>query len=56
MVKMCIRDSAYIGKLHADFPTKNNPQRPGTYVSDAVPKWEGARAAGYAGLLRLRQS
>lgn len=33
-------DCAYIGKLHADFPTKNNPQRPGTYVSDAVPEWD----------------
>ena len=33
-------DCAYIGKLHADFPTKNNPQRPGTYVSNAVPEWD----------------
>ena len=30
-------DCAYIGKLHADHPTKNNPQRPGPYVSYAVP-------------------
>ena len=33
-------DCAYIGKLHVDYPTKNNPQRPGTYVSDAVPEWD----------------
>lgn len=33
-------DCAYIGKLHADFPTRNNPQRPGTYVSDSVPEWD----------------
>lgn len=33
-------DCAYIGKLHADAPTRNNPQRPGTYVSDAVPEWD----------------
>lgn len=33
-------DCAYIGKLHVDHPTKNNPQRPGTYVSDAVPEWD----------------
>ena len=33
-------DCAYIGKLHVDFPTKNNPQRPGTYVSDDVPEWD----------------
>lgn len=33
-------DCAYIGKLHVDFPTRNNPQRPGTYVSDAVPEWD----------------
>lgn len=33
-------DCAYIGKLHIDFPTRNNPQRPGTYVSDDVPEWD----------------
>lgn len=33
-------DCAYIGKLHVDFPTPNNPQRPGTYVSDVVPEWD----------------
>ena len=33
-------DCAYIGKLHVDHPTKNNPQRPGTYVSDMVPEWD----------------
>ena len=31
---------AYIGKLHAHFPTKNNPQRPGTYVNDDKPCWD----------------
>ena len=33
-------DCAYIGKLHAHFPTKNNPQRPGTYVNDDHPCWD----------------
>ncbi|MEG2061061.1 MAG: sulfatase [Alistipes sp.] len=33
-------DCAYIGKLHVDAPTRNNPQRPGTYVSDDVPEWD----------------
>ncbi|MCH5335601.1 MAG: sulfatase [Alistipes sp.] len=33
-------DCAYIGKLHADFPTRNNPQRPGTYVSDEQEVWD----------------
>lgn len=31
---------AYIGKLHADFPTKNNPQNPGTYVEEKKPAWD----------------
>ena len=31
---------AYIGKLHVDYPTKNNPQNPGTYVSDLDPVWD----------------
>ena len=30
-------DCAYFGKLHADFPTPNDPQRPGKYVEDRVP-------------------
>jgi len=33
-------DCAYIGKLHVDAPTKNNPQCPGTYVSDRRPEWD----------------
>lgn len=33
-------DCAYIGKLHVDFPTPNNPQAPGTYVSDRRPEWD----------------
>ena len=32
-------DCAYFGKLHADFPTPNDPQRPGKYVEDRVPAW-----------------
>lgn len=31
---------AYFGKLHTDFPTPNNPQNPGTYVSDVRPVWD----------------
>ena len=30
-------DCAYFGKLHADFPTPNDPQRPGKYVEDRIP-------------------
>ncbi len=33
-------DCAYIGKLHVDHPTRNNPQRPGSYVSDLDPEWD----------------
>lgn len=33
-------DCAYIGKLHADFPTPNNPENPGHYVEDAKPVWD----------------
>ncbi|GAB1415063.1 sulfatase [Paludibacter sp.] len=33
-------DCAYIGKLHVDFPTKNNPQNPGTYVEAKNPVWD----------------
>lgn len=33
-------DCAYIGKLHVDYPTRNNPQQPGTYVSDRNPEWD----------------
>ncbi len=32
-------DCAYFGKLHADFPTPNDPQRPGKYVEDRIPAW-----------------
>ena len=31
---------AYIGKLHVDYPTPNNPQAPGTYVEDEDPVWD----------------
>lgn len=30
----------YVGKLHADCPTKNDPANPGHYVSDSVPEWD----------------
>lgn len=33
-------DCAYIGKLHADYPTPNDPQRPGHYVEDSSPVWD----------------
>ena len=33
-------DCAYIGKLHVDFPTPNDPQRPGHYVNDNTPEWD----------------
>lgn len=33
-------DCAYIGKLHVDFPTRNNPQNPGTYVEGQEPVWD----------------
>jgi arylsulfatase A-like enzyme len=33
-------DCAYFGKLHVDYPTKNNPQNPGTYVEDRNPVWD----------------
>lgn len=33
-------DCAYIGKLHADFPTPNDPERPGRYVEDRLPAWD----------------
>lgn len=31
---------AYIGKLHTDHPTPNDPDRPGQYVEDRVPAWD----------------
>lgn len=31
---------AYIGKLHADAPTKNDPANPGHYVSERRPEWD----------------
>lgn len=31
---------AYIGKFHADHPTPNNPQQPGTYVESRIPAWD----------------
>lgn len=31
---------AYIGKLHANYPTRNNPQNPGEYVNNDNPCWD----------------
>ncbi|MDR1810521.1 MAG: sulfatase [Prevotella sp.] len=31
---------AYIGKLHVDFPTPNNPQQSGSYVEEQSPVWD----------------
>ena len=31
---------AYIGKLHVDCPTPNDPERPGHYVEERVPAWD----------------
>ena len=33
-------DCAYFGKLHADFPTPNDPANPGHYVEDKTPAWD----------------
>jgi len=33
-------DCGYIGKLHVDYPTPNNPQHPGTYVNNQSPVWD----------------
>lgn len=33
-------DCAYIGKLHVDYPTPNNPQHSGTYVENRIPAWD----------------
>ena len=30
----------YIGKLHAEFPTPDDPENPGHYVSDRMPEWD----------------
>lgn len=33
-------DCAYIGKLHAHFPTPNDPEHPGQYVESQRPVWD----------------
>jgi len=33
-------DCAYIGKLHTDFPTPNDPENPGHYVESKRPVWD----------------
>lgn len=33
-------DCAYIGKLHVDFPTPNDPEHPGEYVEGRRPAWD----------------
>lgn len=37
-------DCGYIGKLHVEHPTKNNPQNPGHYVEDRLPAWDAYTA------------
>lgn len=36
----CGYECAYIGKWHADHPTPNNPQAPGTYVESKKVAWD----------------
>ncbi len=33
-------ECAYFGKLHVDFPTPNDPERPGEYVESQAPVWD----------------
>ena len=33
-------ECAYIGKLHAEVPMKNDPDNPGSYVSSRNPEWD----------------
>lgn len=33
-------DCAYFGKLHVDYPTPNDPARPGHYVEEKRPVWD----------------
>ena len=33
-------ECAYFGKLHADYPTRNNPQIPGEYVDNSKVVWD----------------
>lgn len=33
-------DCAYFGKLHAEFPTPNDPANPGQYVEETRPVWD----------------
>lgn len=33
-------DCAYFGKLHADFPTPDDPENPGHYVENKQPVWD----------------
>lgn len=33
-------DCAYLGKLHVDFPTPNDPEHPGRYVEEQRPVWD----------------
>ena len=32
--------TGYIGKWHLDYPTPNNPEKPGTYVEERWPAWD----------------
>lgn len=37
-------ECAYFGKLHAEFPTKNDPEHPGEYVETQRPVWDAYTA------------
>lgn len=37
-------DCAYIGKLHLEFPTPNDPENPGHYVEEQRPVWDAYTA------------
>lgn len=37
-------DCGYIGKLHADYPTPNDPENPGNYVESQRPVWDAYTA------------
>lgn len=45
---------AYIGKLHVDCPTPNDPERPGKYVEDRVPAWDAYTPAWFRLLVFVR--
>ena len=44
-------DCAYFGKLHADFPTPNDPEHPGQYVESKRPVWDAYTPSSWFQLL-----